>query len=240
MAMLEQPGNYWSGLLRRIEGLIGHKGTILDVGCSGGFFLEQAGREGWEGSGVEVSSAMVDLARERFGHRRIYNVDLEGAGFPDSTFDAVLLHNLIEHVADPVLTMREVRRVLKPLGVACLTTPNAKAVGLLGGAWGGFHAHFGHVTFFNSRTFERLFREAGLELLILEYQNQHITCGFTRGLKTVMDGAETPGMARRLLSLARRGWRGANRLLFLGLNALGYSRNMLVFVRKSGPPPPRP
>jgi SAM-dependent methyltransferase len=44
--------------------------------------------------------------------------------FPDASFDVVLSNHVIEHTQDPAAHLREIRRILKPEGVAYLATPN--------------------------------------------------------------------------------------------------------------------
>lgn len=44
--------------------------------------------------------------------------------YDDDTFDVVFADNVMEHVADPIVTFREIRRVLKPGGVFLAKTPN--------------------------------------------------------------------------------------------------------------------
>src|SRR5918911_194759 len=53
---------------------------------------------------------------------------LEEAAFPAGWFDAVFMIDVIEHLADPVRTLAEVARVLRPGGTLCLVTPDASAV----------------------------------------------------------------------------------------------------------------
>lgn len=240
MAELDHPGGYWAGLLGRLERLLGRKGKVLDVGCSGGFFLERAKREGWEGHGVEVSEAMVSFAREKFGNEAIRLGTLEEARFDPDAFDAVLMHNLIEHVADPLGTLKEARRVLKPGGWVCLTTPNARAVEIQGSGWKGFHAHFGHVTFFTRATLRRLLLEAGLKPGRWEHQYQNVSCPATRGLGALLASPETPGGIRKVLSAARAVWQKANGGLFYLVSLLGYSRNLLVLAQKETTSPTSP
>jgi SAM-dependent methyltransferase len=45
--------------------------------------------------------------------------------YPDDTFDAAVLSEVLEHVDDDVRALREVYRVLKPNGVVAITVPNA-------------------------------------------------------------------------------------------------------------------
>jgi SAM-dependent methyltransferase len=54
--------------------------------------------------------------------------------FPDSSFDIVFYHHVIEHVSDPAKSLDELHRVLKPGGLIYVGTPNRhRAVGYLGG-----------------------------------------------------------------------------------------------------------
>jgi SAM-dependent methyltransferase len=57
---------------------------------------------------------------------------LEEAGFPDSSFDALTMSHVVEHLVDPVRTFAECRRVLKPGGQLVVLTPN---IGSLGHRW---------------------------------------------------------------------------------------------------------
>ncbi len=84
--------------------------------------------------GYEVSA--VDLAPERFMAAitslgidvRQCNLETEPAPFADETFDAIVFNELFEHLRiNPILTLREVCRVLKPGGVLLLSTPNLRS-----------------------------------------------------------------------------------------------------------------
>src|SRR4029077_19609519 len=53
------------------------------------------------------------------------NASIYDLPFPDATFDAVLLSEILEHVDRDADALREVRRVLKPGGLALITVPHA-------------------------------------------------------------------------------------------------------------------
>jgi SAM-dependent methyltransferase len=81
-------------------------------------------------------SCAVDVAPERFATSiekqglRILKCDLETETLPmpAETFDAVVFHELFEHLRiHPIATMREVLRVLRPGGVLLLSTPNLRS-----------------------------------------------------------------------------------------------------------------
>ncbi len=50
--------------------------------------------------------------------------DIHAMPIPDITYDAVICHSVLEHVRDPLLAMREIRRILKPGGALFLHVPS--------------------------------------------------------------------------------------------------------------------
>lgn len=128
-----------------VMALEGPPKKLLDVGSGSGHFLTRMRELGWDVTGVEPDGQAARAARESFG-LDIREGVLEEAGFPDNSFDAVTMHHVIEHVSDPVATLQEVRRVLRPGGRTVMVTPNAGALGhrLFVEAWRGLEVprHF--------------------------------------------------------------------------------------------------
>jgi len=107
--------------LDRIEAYA-NRGRILDIGCAWGFFLDRCKQRGWEVYGVELSHVEADYARRRFGIE-VFNGALGDARFPDRHFDVVTLWHVFEHMHDPLATLAEIRRILKPGGVVVIAVP---------------------------------------------------------------------------------------------------------------------
>jgi len=103
------------------------RGRVLDAGCGGGGMPLSLAEHATEVVGIDPFPRFVDagvrLARER-GLDRLHFLRADGMALPfaDESFDLVLSHAVIEHVADAPLYLRECRRVLKPGGHFFLST----------------------------------------------------------------------------------------------------------------------
>ena len=98
--------------------------SILDVGCGFGYFLELASQRGWRVSGVEIVNRAVENAVAKVGTQNIFHGTLKEAKYPDDSFDAITLWDLLVHVQDPYEELRECFRVLKKRGVIGIRVRN--------------------------------------------------------------------------------------------------------------------
>ncbi|WP_067723059.1 bifunctional 2-polyprenyl-6-hydroxyphenol methylase/3-demethylubiquinol 3-O-methyltransferase UbiG [Nocardia yamanashiensis] len=101
---------------------------VLDVGCGGGFTTEFLDGRGASVSGVDPSPDLIAAARRHAaetGRNIEYRVGAaEALPYPDAAFDIVTCVDVLEHVADPARSIREIARVLVPGGVFCFDTIN--------------------------------------------------------------------------------------------------------------------
>lgn len=108
-------------LLERIK-KVKPDGRFLEVGCAGGAFLNAARKGGYTVRGVEFSEDAAQLARQKFG-LDVNPGDVQSAHYPDAAFDIVFMGDVIEHLTDPVATLKEVHRILDDGGVLVLACP---------------------------------------------------------------------------------------------------------------------
>lgn len=96
--------------------------TLLDVGAGPGTITADLADITAHVTVAEVSDEVLALSREYLVSRGVRNVsfdveDVHALSYPDATFDVVHAHQVLQHVADPVQALREMRRVTKLGGI---------------------------------------------------------------------------------------------------------------------------
>lgn len=135
------------------------KGRVLDLGCGGGEWLQLAREAGWDVAGSDPDP----LARARAAARGIEVRDsIEAWEDQAETFDVVTMSHVIEHVHDPLATLRSAYRLLRPGGRLFVDTPNIDAIGhrIYGRDWRGLETPR-HLVLFNRRSLRDALAQAG-------------------------------------------------------------------------------
>jgi SAM-dependent methyltransferase len=142
---------------------------VLDLGAGDGRFAAELATAGCEVVAVDVAHEALRRARARVPGLDIRHTD-EGAALPldEDAVDVVWAGEVLEHVADVVGLLAEVRRVLRWGGPLLVTTPYHGRVALAALAARGRAAldeHFDpradHLRFFTARTLRQVLHDAG-------------------------------------------------------------------------------
>lgn len=138
---------------------------VLDVGCGAGYFLSVLREHGVKGRGLEVNPMQVRYCRKR-------GLDVDGSDLkdePDNHYDAITLFDVLEHLSDPIETMRLVCRKLKPGGYAIAYTPNIHSLSHdLMGSKQNILLPFEHFCFYNDKSFRYLARKTNSRVYSIE------------------------------------------------------------------------
>ncbi len=97
---------------------------LLEVGCGRGAFLRQAKTRGHTGVGLETNPAAAAQARAAGLDVRLESLP-EFLASNRMRFDRVFSFQLLEHLSDPLATLREMATALAPGGRICFAVPNA-------------------------------------------------------------------------------------------------------------------
>lgn len=98
-------------------------GTVLDIGCSGGFFLSKFSADKWEREGVEIAGDSADYARNNYGIN-IHEGLITEIEF-DKKYDLVMMRGVIEHFRDPISVFEKCKDLINPGGYIFLTATPA-------------------------------------------------------------------------------------------------------------------
>ena len=104
------------------------RGRMLDIGCSGGFFLNAFG-EAFERYGIDVDAESVRYAAAHYPFGgNIRQAQLHEAAFPDAFFDLIVIRGVIQYIHDLDVSIGNASRMLKPGGLLYVcATPNIEA-----------------------------------------------------------------------------------------------------------------
>lgn len=150
--------------------LFTNRGRILDVGCSGGFFLSKFDKERWQREGVEIGADAAAFAKKEFGIpvKTGYVADLNW----DYQFDVLSMRGVIEHFRNPIEVLKKCSELIKPGGHLFITaTPagDSFAFDVYREKWRLF-TPYEHIHFFSLNILNDVMKRFGLNYVAHNYQ----------------------------------------------------------------------
>jgi demethylmenaquinone methyltransferase/2-methoxy-6-polyprenyl-1,4-benzoquinol methylase len=131
---------------------------VLDVGCGTGFATEGLLEHTENVHGLDQSVHQMEKAWDKLGKRdpvSFYRGDAERLPFKDDTFDVVWSSGSIEYWPNPVVALRDMRRVVKPGGQVLVVGPNYPKSSVMQKVADAI------MLFYDAEEADRMFREAG-------------------------------------------------------------------------------
>lgn len=139
------------------------KGSILDVGCFAGFFLELAKKKRWQIFGIEPSKWASKIARKR--GIKIIGEDINTAKMKKDSFDVITMWDVIEHLPNPQDIIKIIHKLLKKDGIVAFGTPNIES--LLAKTLRERYPYLirMHIILYSPKTLKKLFEENGFKVI---------------------------------------------------------------------------
>lgn len=99
--------------------------TLLDVACGQGRLVQLAAEQGINATGTDFSYAGMLANAQRTPQAKWLLADGEALPIADASIDCILNIGSLEHYEHPLQGVKELARLLKPTGRACILLPNA-------------------------------------------------------------------------------------------------------------------
>jgi len=101
------------------------KGDLLEVGCGEGRGIDLLLTAVKSYTAIDKIVPVIEKLRLKYPQAKFLSGNIPPlAEFSDSSFDSVVSFQVIEHINNDRLFLSEIQRVLKPGGIALITTPN--------------------------------------------------------------------------------------------------------------------
>lgn len=144
------------------------RGKILDIGCGYGHFLKIMEGHGWKAEGIDPSPNTVSYARKE--GLDVINTTIDEASLPESSYKAVTMFYVLEHLTDPLNALRKVHNLLAPGGALIIrvphTTPVVRLLSALKISNNLYDAPF-HLFDFSPSSITRLLEKSGFTSIIV-------------------------------------------------------------------------
>jgi ubiquinone/menaquinone biosynthesis C-methylase UbiE len=101
------------------------KGDLLEVGCGEGRGIDWLLPAVTSYTAIDKIAPVIEMLQQKYPKGKFLSGNIPPlSSFADNSFDSVVSFQVIEHIQDDRLFLKEINRVLKPGGIALLTTPN--------------------------------------------------------------------------------------------------------------------
>ena len=150
-------------LINSVERIVKGKNDLelLDIGCGFGYLLKAGMNRGWKVTGIEVAGWMVEYARRKFEVKAEVE-KFPGTMFEPDSFEVITLLEVLEHLPDPTLGLKEIYKILKEDGYLIIRVPNVESFPARKDKinWRGFVLP-DHLYFFSFDTLKKICEKCG-------------------------------------------------------------------------------
>ncbi len=140
---------------------------ILDIGCGIGFFLDEAKKRGWEVYGTELSEKTAEICNQK--GITIALGPLNAKNYDPESFDIITSFEVIEHINNPKIELKNLNEIVRAGGLVYITTPNFDSL-LRHKLKSSYNiiSYPEHLTYYTAKTLTGAFKTHGFKKLKIE------------------------------------------------------------------------
>ena len=227
----------------RINRLLTGAETVLDFGCSTGHLLTNIQGQAGKVYGHEVNTKEIEFCRKQLG-LNVDNRDLFER-FEEGFFDYITMIYVLEHIADPIDLLTQLKKLLKPNGKIIILVPNAADALLTFYGIPNFPQFYfclEHLYYFTPATIGRVFKASGLKgtvETIQEYPiSNHLNWGYRQKPSDTLASRrvvpDIPITDETMLMKWEAFWKDVNEQYMAFLKQFGFNDRIWCVVGKNG------
>lgn len=147
-------------------------GKALDLGCGNGAYLLLLKKMGWDVVGVDINDNTSQEVKE--AKIPVLTGGLEELKLEENSFDLITLWHVLEHLHDPLKTLKVVCRLLKDDGILFVEVPNSASVlsRLFKSNWFAWELPR-HLCHFSPTSLSRMLNQAGFEITTIRHLSKN-------------------------------------------------------------------
>jgi 2-polyprenyl-3-methyl-5-hydroxy-6-metoxy-1,4-benzoquinol methylase len=209
-------------------------GRLLEIGCASGSFLHVMAQRGWDVEGIEFSSDAAATARA-LGYQ-IETGAVETVEKPSDYFDLVIGWMVVEHLHDPIASLKKLARWTRAGGMLAISVPNAGSFefGLFGARWYALQVPT-HLFHYDPNTIRALLDASGWRITKIQHHRTIANLIASTGYWLFDHGYRRTGQT--LINFPERGGRLGAILLFpisFVLALFGQTGRMTIWAQRKG------
>lgn len=199
---------------------LSRQGKAFQVGCSNGYTLHVLEQAGWSVNGIDISPTAINIARN------VWGLELEVGDFDkykpidSDKYDLVVLTHVLEHLYDPIVTLKKIRQMLKPSGYLFIEVPALVNPDY----WPPGYFSFEHLNYFSLRSITNILALSGyqvvgdIKLTIESIEYPVMTFLASPSLETYdkcvkSDYKEAVAICQRYMQIDHRAWQRTDNVL---------------------------
>ena len=146
-----------------IKKIIPKKSRVLEIGSGHGFFLEIMKTNGFDIIGYDISKEQRKKSK-KITNVPVYDVNMSEKISLGDKFDIVISFHTLEHIADPITLLKNIKKLLKPKGKILIEVPNSDDFHLkLNKFYKEFYWERAHIHYFNPKILKNVIQKSGFK-----------------------------------------------------------------------------